>query len=234
MDPFAIIEKTWWLGIPVAFAMGIFLGVNPLALPVTGTAVGFGATGTAGASGGGVKLTAAFGAGLIAVYTAVGILAGRLDQIVEEVLRPYAGVGYLVLGVVLAAFAGWLLLKPAAFCTACALPARRNPTTFGAFMAGIPAGFVNCPACAAIITGVAASAAMLHNPFYGGAVMFALGLGHALVFVGLTWFLTKGWKPSPRALGILQKVSAILLLGIAAYFFYLASVQGVKPGPRLV
>ena len=212
---------------------GIFLGLSPLALPITGTAVSLGAAGGLGARGAGVKMAAAFGAGLIVVYTVVGVAAGQIDLVVEGILRPYAGIGYLGIGTVLVGLAGWLFIKPAAFCAACSRSPAKSPTLLGAFALGVPGGFVNCPACAAVVTGIAASAAKLGNPIYSGAVMFALGVGHVAVLVIATWFLTKRWPPSARWLRWFQSGTAVLLLLVAAYFFYLGYVGGLGIGPRL-
>ena len=234
MDPFSLIESTWWLGIPVALVMGALLGANPAALPMVGTAIGLGSAGALAARGGEIKLAASFGAGMVVVYTAVGVVAERVDDLTESILRPYSGIGYLILGILISGFALFLLLRPSAFCAACAMPTRRNSTMAGAFLAGIPAGVVNCPACAGIVIGVAASAAALGNTVYSSLVMLALGVGHAGVLVALVWFLTKGWTPSRRALRISQRIASFFLLAIAAYYFYLSSIQGIRPGFRLV
>lgn len=233
IDPFELIETTWWLGIPVAFAAGLFLGLSPLSLPITGTAAGLGISGAVGGRGGGVKLVAAFGAGMILVYTAVGLAAAQIDKVIEVYLRPYAGIGYLLIATLLLGLSGWLLLKPAAFCTACAKPLKTSRTVLGAFLAGIPGGLVNCPACAAIVTGFAASAAQLGRPLYSGAVMFALGAGHIAVLVGGTWFFTRRWTPSARWRLLAQRSAAGLLGLIAAYFLYLSFLNGLGTGPRL-
>lgn len=234
MDPFQLIADFWWLGIPVALIMGVLLAANPLALPMLGTAVGLGASGALGTSRGALKMTGAFGAGMVVVYALVGYLFGIIGSEIEEFLRSYAGIGYLILGLALSGLALFLLVKPNAFCSACAMPTKKNTTMLGAFLAGIPAGFVNCPACAGVVLGVAASAAELGNPLYGGTVMLALGVGHAGMLVGITHLITKGWEPRQRTLRILQRVLALLILALAAYFFYLASVHGLRPGPRLV
>lgn len=234
MDPFGLIENTWWLGIPVALVLGVLLGANPAALPIVGTAVGLGSAGALAARGGAIKVAAAFGMGMVVVYTAVGVVASRIDDLTESVLRPYAGIGYLVLGVLIAGFALFLLLRPSSFCSACALPARKNATMLGAFFAGIPAGLVNCPACSGVVIGVAASAATFGNAIYSTVVMLALGIGHAGVLVALVWFLTKGWSPPEHKLRIAQRVAAVFLLAVAGYFFYLSSLQGLRPGFRLV
>lgn len=234
MDAFGILEQTWWLGIPTALIIGILLGLNPLALPILGTAVALGSTGEVGAKGAGVRVTAAFGAGMVVVYTLVGLFAGRVDAVTDGILRPYAGIGYLVLAAVLFALGVFLLVRPASFCAACALPVKRNPTVLGAFLAGIPGGFVNCPACAGIVLGVASSSATLGSPVYSGAVMLALGVGHAAVLTGLVWLITNGRSPSPQLLRVLRRGAGVLLVGMAVYFVWLAQLQGLRPGPRLV
>lgn len=228
-----LIEQVWWLGIPTALVLGVLLGMNPLALPILGTAVALGASGEVGAKGAGVRVTAAFGAGMVIVYTLVGLAAGSVDEVTERILRPYSGIGYVVVGVVLLGLGLFLLVRPRVFCTACALPARRNPSLLGAFVAGIPGGFVNCPACAGIILGVAASSARLGSPLYSGAVLMALGVGHAAVLTGLVWLITNRGRPSPRTLAVFQRLAALLLLGIAAWFFHLAGVEGLAPRPKI-
>lgn len=229
----AVIEDLWWLGVPAGFLIGFLLGMNPLAWPILGAAVALGGTGEVGSRGAGVRTSAAFGAGIVVVYTAVGFAAGRVDEVTEEILQPYAGIGYVVLGMVLLAIAGFLLVRREAFCAACERPAKRNPTLLAAFLAGLPGGFVNCPACAGIILGAAASAAKIGNPLYSGAVMGALGVGHAFVLTGIVWLITNGRTPSPRTVRVLQAVAAVVLILGAAYFFRQASLVGVQPGPRL-
>ncbi len=180
-----------------------------------------------------MKLVAAFGAGMILVYTAVGLAAAQIDTVIDVYLRPYAGIGYLLVATLLLGMAGWLLLRPAAFCSACAKPLGTSPSALGAFFAGIPGGLVNCPACAAIVTGFAASAAQLGRPLYSGAVMFALGAGHIAVLIIGTWFLTRRWTPSARWQLFAQRSAAALLGLIAAYFLYLSFLNGLDTGPRL-
>lgn len=233
MDLLGIIEQTWWLGIPVAMLAGVFLGISPLAIPINGTAVSLGAAGAVGSKGTGVRVVAAFGAGMIIVYTLIGVTASQLDRVVDGLMRPYAGFAYLILGGLILLLGVWQFFAPGRFCRPCELPAPRNPTVLGAFVAGIPGGFVNCPACAAVVTGVAGSAAVLGNPLYSGAVMLSMGLGHVAVLVGATWFLTKRWAPSARWLALAQRASAITLVLVAIYMFYSASLEGLTPGPRL-
>lgn len=186
-----------------------------------------------GSRGGGVKLVGAFGAGMILVYTTVGLAAAQIDTVIDVYLRPYAGIGYLLIAALLIGLSGWLILRPATFCTACAKPLKTSPSALGAFFAGIPGGLVNCPACAAIVTGFAASAAQLGRPLYSGAVMFALGSGHIAALIAGTWFFTRRWTPSARWQSVARRSAAGLLGLIAAYFLYLSYLNGLEPGPRL-
>lgn len=233
MDPLALIEQQWWWGVPVALALGVLLGLNPLALPMLGTSVALGTTGELGAKGGGLKLAGAFAAGLATVYTLLGLGAGAVDEITEGFLRPWAGVAYLVLAVVMGGFAVWLWARPDRFCLACAAPPRRSRTAKAAFLAGLTGGFVNCPACAGIITGIAGSAATIGNPLYSGAVMAALGLGHGAVLVGATWLIAHGRILSDRTARIGRRVAAVVLAAGAVYFVVAAMGSGIVPGPRL-
>ncbi|MGH2727629.1 MAG: hypothetical protein ACRDKS_11730, partial [Actinomycetota bacterium] len=101
MDPFTVIERLWWAGVPVALVLGVLLTLNPLALPVLGTALGIGTAGSMADRNRAVQLAGAFGAGLLLVYTIVGVLAGQIDGLVESVFKPWAGWGYLFLGILL-------------------------------------------------------------------------------------------------------------------------------------
>lgn len=223
-----LIGEMWWLGIPTGFFAGLLLAVNPVALPMLGTAFALGSAGELGARGAGVRMAAAYGAGMAVVYTGVGLVASRVDEITNTFLRPYSGIGYVVLGGALVLLAAYLLARPSRFCTSCALPAKRSPTMVGAFVAGIPGGFVNCPACAGIILGIAAAAATFGNAVYSAAVMAAMGIGHAAMLTALVWWLV-GKRDLIRAARVLRPVGAILLLAIAGYFFWLAKVNGLDP-----
>jgi cytochrome c biogenesis protein CcdA len=234
MDPFALIESAWWVGIPVAFVMGLFLGANPAALPVLGVGVGLSGAESVAKTKKRMTLAIAFGAGLVLVYALLGVGAARIDTLTESFLRPRAGIAYLVLASLLLVFGSFLLIRPHSFCAFCAGHRSRNLTVTGAFLAGLPAGFVNCPACAGIVTGVAGSSVVLGSPLYSIAVMLALGLGHALVVVVAAVFLTKGWNPQGRSARVAQRTVGVALIGLAAYFSWLAWINGFGSGPRLV
>ncbi|MGH7860312.1 MAG: hypothetical protein ACREQY_23530, partial [Candidatus Binatia bacterium] len=86
---------------------------------------------------------------------------------------------------------------------------------------------------AGIILGIAAASATLGNAFYSGAVMAAMGAGHAAMLTIIMWWLV-GKRELVKAARILRPAGAVLLLAVAAYFFWLATVNGLDPSePRL-
>lgn len=209
--------------------IGVVLGASPLAWPLLGTAVGLGAGQSTGHTRTTVRTVVAFGAGITAVYTALGALAGSIDDVLTGVLAPVSGVGYLGLAAVMVLLAVVILRRDAAACSTGATRAR----LLGAFAAGIPAGVVNCPACAGVITGVAASSAVLGRPAYSMAVMAALGIGHTASLVFVSWLSVDAWTPPPRMLRALQVGGAVLLLLAAIWFVRQAALGGIAVGPRL-
>lgn len=231
MNPLSLIETVWWLGIPAAVLMGVVLGANPAALPLLGTALGLGAAGAAPQRRLSLWLAGAFGAGLVVVYGLVGLVAGSVGDVVADLLAPGSGIAYTILAAGVGGVGLVQLLRPATVCTACEKPGGRRASLLGAFGLGVPAGLVNCPACAGVITGVAASSAALGNVPYSVAVMTALGVGHAAALVAMTWLLVTNWSwpPSPRVLDRTRRISGIVLLAVAGFFLWRAALVGIAP-----
>lgn len=224
-----MVEQTWWLGIPAAALIGVVLGASPLAWPLLGTAIGLGAGQSTGRDRTSVRSVAAFGGGITVVYMVLGALAGSIDDVLTGVLAPVSGIGYLVLAVLMVGMALVILRRDATTCSTRATRGR----VLGAFGAGIPAGVVNCPACAGVITGVAASSAVLGRPVYSVAVMAALGVGHTASLVFVSWLAVDAWTPPRRLLRGMQTAGAVLLLLAAGWFVRQAILGGVTVGPRL-
>lgn len=229
MNPMAWIESTWWLGVPAAALIGVVLGASPLAWPLLGTALGVGAGATTAERRSPIGPVVAFGAGVTAVYAALGALAGSIDDVVTEVLAPIAGIGYVVLALLLVVLAIVTIRRDASTCNVGATRRRLA----GAFAAGIPAGIVNCPACAGIITGVAAASAVADNVLYSVAVMAALGAGHTAALAFTAWLTLDAWQPPRQWVRGLQWVGGGLLLVAAAFFVRQALLTGLAVEPQL-
>jgi cytochrome c-type biogenesis protein len=233
MNPLAMIEQAWWLGVPTALLMGVALGGSPFALPVLGAGVSLGTAASARQGAPRHRPVIAFAAGLAVVYGSLGFAADRIDLVFDRVLSRSGGLAAAVLGIVLLGVAALTLLRPSADRLACRRPRRSRPAAAGAFLSGIPAGIFGCPACAGVIMGVAASSAFLGHTWYSVAVMTALGIGHGAAVVGVSWLVTRGLAldllTSPRA----QKIAAVPLLVVGGWLLYVAAGLGLSFDSRL-
>jgi cytochrome c biogenesis protein CcdA len=228
--PFTIIEQFWWAGPLAAVAVGVVLGASPLAWPILATAIGVRAGASGEPSAPPLRILLALGAGITAVYGALGLLTGQLERVMREVLGAWAGVGYVALALVTAAGGLLLLLRPAATCRTLSAPPRGGPA---AFLVGIALGMVNCPACAGIITGVAVSASVLGSTPYSVAVMVALGLGHTLTLLLVSRLSLNVVREATRSDAAIQRVGGVLLLISAAFFLFQAQAGGLAVSPTL-
>jgi cytochrome c-type biogenesis protein len=240
VNPFLLLEQQWWLGLPVAFGLGAALGGSPLALPVLGAGVGLGTAVSARDGSPAYGPVAAFAGGLAVVYAALGFVADRIDLVFERTLSRTGGIAATVLAIVLIGVAIAIIVRPRADGLACrtrgrlgSTAGRVGSTRTGAFLAGIPAGILGCPACSGVIIGVAGSAALVGSTVYSVAAMTALGLGHGAAVLGVFWMVQRGWDvaalTSPRA----QRLTALPLLLVGAWLLYLAAGLGLSLDARL-
>jgi cytochrome c-type biogenesis protein len=233
MNPFALIEQQWWLGLPAAFLMGVALGGSPLALPVMAAGVGLSTAASAREGARRYWPVIGFGVGLAAVYGALGLVADRIDLVFERALSRTGGIAAAVLGVLLVGAAVILLARPRSGTLACRPLWRRRTSGIGAFLTGIPAGIFGCPACSGVIIGVAGSAALIGHTAYSVAAMTALGAGHASAVLLVTWFVQRGVTVEALATHRAQRIAAVLLLVVGGWLLYLAYALDLSVGPRL-
>jgi hypothetical protein len=229
MDPFSLIEQWWWAGLPAAALLGVLLGASPLAWPLLAAAVGVRA-GATGAEASRSRWTLlALGGGLTLVYASLGFVVGELDRIIREVLGAWTGLAYVGLAVVVGVAGVAMIARPA---TACRILSRPPSGAPAAFLLGVPLGIVNCPACAGVITGVAVSSGVLGSTAYSVAVMAALGVGHTATLLGVSRLSLNVARPLMGGVG-LQRLGGALLLAVAGFFVFQASIGGTTVGPRL-
>jgi cytochrome c biogenesis protein CcdA len=229
VDPFSLIEQWWWAGLPAAVFVGVLLGASPLAWPLLAAAVGIGAGAAETDRRRGTWTLLSLGAGLTVVYASLGFVVGELDRIIREVLGAWTGWGYVTLAVVVGVAGVVMVARPAATCRVLARPPTGAP---GAFLLGVPLGIINCPACAGVITGVAVSSGVLGSTAYSVAVMTALGVGHTVTLLVVSRLSATTMRPLLGSLG-LQRLGGVLLLGVAGFFVFQASLGGLEVGTRL-
>jgi cytochrome c biogenesis protein CcdA len=230
LHPFTLIEQLWWAGPLAGVAVGVVLGASPLAWPILATAVGVRAGASDGETGRSSRVLLVLGAGITLVYAGLGLLTGQLERVISEVLGAWAGVGYVVLAVTVAAGGLFLLVRPNATCRTLVRPPRGGPA---AFLVGIALGVVNCPACAGIITGVAVSAAALGSTAYSVLVMVALGVGHTLTLLVVSRLSVNVVREAARSVTAIQRTGGVLLLLSAAFFVFQAQAGGTSISPTL-
>lgn len=231
MDVFSGIAGSRLLGLPLALTIGFVLGASPFTWPVLALATGARAvTDDKPAAARVSPAVAGLGAAIVVVYGALGFAADRLDQVVRVGIGSWTGIAYAGIAVASLVAGAVLLANPALLCRAHANEGRRSQPLrgpFGGFVIGIPVALANCPACAGVITGVALAAGATGSTWYAVAAMTALGLGHALaLLVGSVLLL----KPFDDIFGVataLQRVGAVLLLGVGIWYAVQASKYGL-------
>jgi cytochrome c-type biogenesis protein len=233
VNPFALIEQQWWLGLPAAFVMGVALGGSPFALPVLAAGVGLSTAASAREGARRYWPVIGFGAGLVVVYGALGFVADRIDLVFERALSRTGGIAASVLGVLLVGVAVVLLVRPRSGTLSCRPLWRRRTSGVGAFMTGIPAGIFGCPACSGVIIGVAGSAALLGSTAYSVAAMTALGAGHGSAVLLVTWLVQRGVDVDALATPNAQRIAGVLLLMVGSWLLYLSYALGLSVAPRL-
>jgi cytochrome c-type biogenesis protein len=201
------------LGLGVTFLAGIVASaVCPCTLPV-----GLGMASAAGASEvqsrrGGVKIAAAFFAGIVINLTFLGLLAGRLGALATESFGRYWALGMAILSLVAAVVAFWgPRLKVSR------LEGWRRPGVTGAFGYGFIFSLGTSVAPLLLLLTISAAQA---SPIRGLFLAFTFGLGRGLPFLAagvagsaITGFMRLGaWRRT------IQVVSGCILLSVSGYY----------------
>ncbi len=169
----------------LGLAIGLLLGLSPLALPMVPAVVATVSPGRVDDQGVRRRLPLWRVAPSIVAFTAgmngVLGLVGYLFVTVTIALTRASVVLHLVAAAVMGLLGLRLLLLRTSMCKrAAAIPPRPG----AAFLYGIAFSVGGCPACGPIALGVG-SAAALAGPLYGVATVAAFVVGHALVLIAV-------------------------------------------------
>ena len=204
-------------GLGVAFAVSLAAGIVASAVCPCTVPMGLGMASMAGASEAhdrrrGLKIAAAFFAGIVINLTILGALAGRLGALATESFGRYWALvmAVLSLGAAIAAFWGPKLRVSQ-------LESMRRPGIIGAFGYGFIFSLGTSVAPLLLLLAVSAANA---RPEYGFALAFAFGVGRGLPFLiaglvatAVTRFTRLGlWSRS------IQVVSGVALLVVSVYY----------------
>ena len=160
------------VAVPIAFAGGVLSGLNPCCIPLYPAAAATCCAGPRDAPGGALRNSAAFVAGVAAATAALGMLAALAG-------RALTGLGgwasYLIALVPIAMglhLLGWLTVPmPRASVTATV------GGILGSFASGLLLSLVLAPCGTPVLASVLSFAAHEQSVAYGGALLFAYGLG---------------------------------------------------------
>ena len=207
----------------LVFLGGLLTSANPCVLVAAPLVVGF----TGGTRGGRYRplaLSGAFVLGLAAVFTLLGLIAALTGSLLGDV-----GWGWkALLGLVLLA----LGLHQLGLSRLPALPQRhlarlQGAGLLGAFILGGLTGTLSAPCATPALAAVLTLVALQRQVLWGGALLFAYALGHALLlfvagassgftarFADTVWSRWLGrWVP--KAMGLLLTGCAVWVLTLA-------------------
>ena len=170
----------------LGLAIGLLLGLSPLALPMVPAVVATVSPGWIDDDGTRRRLPLLHLAPSIVAFTAgmngVLGLVGILFVAVTVALTRASIVLHLLAAVVMGVLGFRLLLRRTSLCNrAQAIPPRPG----AAFFYGVAFSVAGCPGCGPIALGVGTAAALVAGPFWGLITLAAFVLGHALVLIAV-------------------------------------------------
>jgi cytochrome c-type biogenesis protein len=210
--------------IPVLFVAGVATSLTPCVYPMIPITAGvLGGAGSIGRTRRQtVLLTLTYVLGLALVYASLGLLAGLTGTLFGTISANRWA--YFAMGNLLLLFALALLdvIPVAAPGKLVAWASRIGAGSYGgAFLMGATSGLVaapcGAPAFAAVLTFVAATGSGTLGFLY--LFVFSLGMTALLVLVGLSSGVLARLPRSGRWLSVIKKLSGVLLLIMAEYYF---------------
>lgn len=207
------LEHGLFIALGVSFLAGIMASaVCPCTLPV-----GLGMASVSGASEAegrrqGLKLAAAFFAGIVLNLTLLGALTGRLGALATESFGRSWAMAMAILSLLAAVVAFW---EPRLKVSQ--LEALRRPGLAGAFGYGFVFSLGTSVAPLLLLLTVSA---VNGRPAYGFLLAFTFGLGRGLpfLFAGLVGSAVTSFAGLARWRGAIQFVSGCVLLAVSAYY----------------
>jgi thioredoxin:protein disulfide reductase len=201
-----------------AFASGFLVSLTPCVYPMVAVTVSVFGAREAQSRWQGARLSAAFVAGIIAMFVPLGVVAGLTGSLAGSVLQnPWVVVGISALFLVMAAsmFGAFELDVPSGLKQRLAHVGGQG--YLGAFLLGLACGPIAAPCTGPFLTGILAWIARTESAPLGALAMaaFALGLGVPFFVVGS--FAIQLPK-SGRWMLHVKSALGIVLVVVALYF----------------
>ena len=217
--------------IPLLFGAGLATSLTPCVYPMIPITAGIlGGAGVAGGAapdakaprGPAVIRTVAYVSGLAMVYATLGLIAGLSGSLFGAISSnrwSYFVAGNLLLLCALAFLDVFRIAVPSSWLARANRISARSP--LGAFAMGAVSGLVvapcGAPAFAAVLTFVAATGSGVWGFIY--LFVFSLGMTALLVAVGLSASTLAALPRSGPWMLWIKRAAAVLLLGMAEYYF---------------
>lgn len=221
-DISALLQQSPWLAIVAVFLGGVTTALNPCVLAMIpllmSVVAGNKETTTVRRS---LVFSLFFVLGLAITFTVLGLISALMGRMFGNIGHFWkylvAGVCFLM-GLQLLGILKWNIPVPTGIRV-------KKQGYIGAFLLGLLFGVVSTPCAVPILAVLLAFVAEKGNILYGGFLLFVYALGHsALVLVaGTSVGAAKGLLESKglrKAHGVLQKVAAVLIIGIGFYFLF--------------
>ncbi len=207
------------VAVPLAFAGGMVAGLNPCCLPLYPAAAATCCAGRRYEQGSVLRSSSAFVAGVATATAILGVLAALAG-------RALTGLGgwasYLIAVVPLAMglhLLGWIKLPVPTVSGGAA-----TTDLVGSFFSGLVLSLVLAPCGTPVLASVLSFAAHKKSIVYGGALLFAYGLGVALpmLFVGTAAGGLARWLDRIGRAPWVDRAAGMALLALGFYLLWVA------------
>lgn len=205
----------------MVFSTGLVSGLSPCTLPTVVFVTAYVSGKSEYSKKRGFVLSLAFVLGIAVMLSILGMFAGMFGNVFmnKEVLN------YIIAGILIVM--GLWLLK--VFCINTNLKvfkyeAKKGSGLIGAFLMGIPFGISASPCSIPITASVLAYSASKGSSIYGIILMFTYAIGRSipLLLVGTFTGLLNNIRFVSKYQEKIEKISGIILIGLAFYFIWKA------------
>lgn len=217
-----IIQANGWFAPFIALLSGLLTSFTPCSLSAVPLIIGY-VSGTAGRdTKRAFLMSVVFALGTALTYTALGIAASYTGRL----LGTASPIWYLILGILMLAMVFQILGIFTFIPSHSFLAGNIRKGYIGAFTAGILAGLFSSPCSTPVLIVLLSLAVKQGNTAWGALLLFLYALGHSVLIViagtytGVVSRMLNDCRYN-RFSGFVKYLTALLLLILAFYMFYL-------------
>jgi thiol:disulfide interchange protein len=211
-----------WDYVSVFFG-GVILSFTPCVYPLLPVTAGYIGVHAKGSKLKGLFLSFLYVTGLAITYSALGLIAALTGKMFGRISSH--PVTLIVVGVVFIIF-GLSMFRVFAvyFPTIVKLSRFKGKSVFSALVLGMVSGLVASPCVAPALGAILVYLAATRNVVYGATLLmvFAYGMGLTLILIGIFSTSLLHLPKSGRWMIYVEKICAIVLIGVGVYFIFSA------------